>query len=61
MNNSQTWYVVKREAGHCDIIPSTQTTEKDSAIQQRWGPFTSQDEALARRVGLIRAGKCQPI
>jgi hypothetical protein len=62
MNNPQTWYIVKRQAGYCDIIPSTQTSqEKDSAIQERWGPFTSQDEALARRVGLIRAGKCQPI
>jgi len=62
MNNPQTWYIVKRQAGHCEIIPSTQTAEeKDSAIQERWGPFTSQDEALARRVGLIRAGKCQPI
>jgi len=62
MNNTQTWYIVKRQAGHCEIIPSTQTLEeKDPAIQERWGPFTSQDEALARRVGLIRAGKCQPI
>lgn len=61
MNNAQTWYIVKRSAGHCEIVPSNQTTEEnDSAVQERWGPFTSQDEALARRVGLIRAGKCQP-
>jgi hypothetical protein len=28
---------------------------------ERWGPFDSQQEAIARRVGLIRAGKCQPV
>ena len=62
MTDSQTWYLVKHLDGHCHIIPSDQATEeKDSAIQERWGPFTSQNEALARRVGLIRAGKCQPL
>lgn len=62
MNATQTWYVVKRTDGHCDIVPSDrETEEKDQAIPERWGPFTSQDEALARRVGLIRAGKCQPV
>lgn len=25
-----------------------------------WGPFESQSIAIARRVGLIRAGKCKP-
>ncbi len=61
MTNTQTWYVVKRTDGHCDIISSNQITLENSTIQERWGPFTSQDEAFARRIGLIRAGKCQPI
>jgi hypothetical protein len=62
MNNSQNWYIVKHVAGHCEIIPSNETApENNPAIQERWGPFSSQAEALARRVGLIRAGKCQPI
>lgn len=50
------WYVVKRPEGHCDIaevIPSEDATH--------WGPFASQGDAIARRVGLIRSGKCQPV
>ncbi|MBV8885427.1 MAG: hypothetical protein JO235_15730 [Chroococcidiopsidaceae cyanobacterium CP_BM_RX_35] len=61
MNNPQTWYIVKRSTNHCEIVPRHQVEESnDSDILERWGPFTSQDEALSRRVGLIRAGKCQP-
>lgn len=60
MENPQTWYIVKRPAGHCEILSSDQVDDHDLAQQERWGPFASQDEALARRVGLIRAGKCQP-
>ena len=59
MTNTQTWYIVKQTDGHCDIIPSNQTQE--NSAQERWGPFTSQDEAFARRIGLIRSGKCQPV
>ena len=59
MNNTQTWYIVKRPAGYCEIV-SSQNQENDLAVDEHWGPFTSQDEAFARRVGLIRAGKCQP-
>ncbi len=56
------WYVLKRSSGHCEIVSShQQLAEKDVDTLERWGPFASQDEALARRVGLIRAGKCQPI
>lgn len=61
MITAQTWYIVKRPAGYCEILSSNQKVEEnDPAVQERWGPFSSQDEALARRVGLIRAGKCQP-
>lgn len=28
---------------------------------QTWGPFTAKNQAIAKRIGLIRAGKCQPI
>ncbi len=61
MRDAHTWYIVKRPQGHCDIIASNQTTQENPAVQERWGPFTSQDEAFARRIGLIRAGKCQPL
>ena len=61
MNITQTWYIVKRPAGHCEIVSSSTSEENDQTVQERWGPFNSQSVALARRVGLIRAGKCQPI
>lgn len=36
--------------------------EDDSAIApQTWGPFTAKNQAIAKRIGLIRAGKCQPV
>jgi hypothetical protein len=62
MNYTQSWYIVKRPAGHCEIIISNELGDEDNPeIIERWGPFTSQDEAVARRIGLIRGGKCQPI
>ncbi|KAF3887711.1 MULTISPECIES: hypothetical protein [Nostocales] len=60
--DTQTWYIVKRTEGHCEILPSSQANEENKLeIIERWGPFESQGEAIARRVGLIRAGKCQPV
>ncbi len=61
MENIQKWYIVKRLDGPCEIIPSTQVeAQNDPTVLERWGPFDSQQDAIARRVGLIRAGKCQP-
>lgn len=61
MEISQNWYIVKRADDSCEILPSTQVEgEENSTFVERWGPFESQQEAIARRVGLIRAGKCQP-
>ncbi len=53
-----------------EIIPNEGVPKNVSAPEgssegqqggDRWGPFESQGEAIARRVGLIRAGKCQPL
>lgn len=47
----------------CKIIPTDappSASDKQSATEQ-WGPYASQGEAIARRVGLIRAGKCKPV
>lgn len=55
---STDWFVVKGTAGHCQVLPAP-VAEAVEAVQ-RWGPYASQGEAIARRVGLIRAGKCQP-
>ena len=51
----QQWYILKQPSGTCAI--ALQPTQ--DAVET-WGPFATQDEAIARRVGLIRAGKCQP-
>jgi hypothetical protein len=56
----QTWYIVKHPTGNCEIIPTDQIRDDNPEIIEQWGPFASQEEAIARRVGLIRAGKCQP-
>jgi hypothetical protein len=56
MNDSQKWYIVKRPVGHCEIVNNFE----DSEVLEKWGPFDSQADAIARRIGLIRAGKCQP-
>ncbi|MEH2013884.1 DDE transposase family protein [Nostoc sp.] len=61
MNDSQTWYIVKRSVGNCEILPSDKFGNDNLEIIEQWGPFSSQEEAIARRVGLIRAGKCQPV
>ncbi len=50
------WYIIKNPQGHCEIISSP---EKQTSEELTWGPFSSQEEAIVRRVGLIRAGKCQ--
>ena len=54
------WYVVKRPEGYCDII-SAASSPSSSDEAASWGPFTSQADAIARRVGLIRSGKCKPV
>ncbi len=60
--DTQTWYIVKRTTGNCEIVSSSQANEENNLeIVEKWGPFESQGEAIARRVGLIRAAKCQPI
>ncbi len=62
MNNSQSWHIVKRPAGNCEIVPSHEVGEENNPeIIEQWGPFTNESEAIARRIGLIRSGKCQPV
>lgn len=70
MTNSEAWYVVKQPGGHCEIIRLESQPEPDASNPletedgtelERWGPFDSQGQAIARRVGLIRSGKCNPV
>jgi len=61
METPQSWYIVKCLTGKCKIVSSEPTSRDDTEITQKWGPFSSQEEAIARRIGLIRTGKCQPM
>jgi hypothetical protein len=58
MNPAQSWYIVKLPSGNCEIV-STEPSATEA--EQKWGPFLSKEEAIARRIGLIRSGKCQPV
>lgn len=69
MDSAESWYVVKQVDGHCKVLlgdqavlesPPELTGDTMATHAEYWGPFNSQAEAIARRVGLIRAGKCQP-
>ena len=53
------WHIVQQSEGHCEIYSQAefiQTTHN----QKTWGPFDTQAEAIAKRIGLIRSGKCLP-
>lgn len=54
---AQSWYIVKLPPGNCEIV----STEPSATEVEQWGPFPSKEEAIARRIGLIRSGKCQPV
>lgn len=56
------YYIVKGKNGTCEILPGDHLEGSDQEeIREKWGPFESREGAIARRVGLIRAGKCQPL
>jgi hypothetical protein len=61
---SEKWFISKLADGTCEIIKSDRQDSQDPAeidtSVETWGAFASQGEAIAKRVGLIRAGKCQP-
>lgn len=59
MSEVAKWYIIKAASGTCEIVSATEATA--STEQEQWGPFRTQGEAIAKRVGLIRVGKCQPV
>jgi hypothetical protein len=60
-DNADKWYIVKSSTGICEIVPNTKITEdRGVEIPEKWGPYDSREDAIAHRIGLIRAGKCQP-
>lgn len=56
---SDQWFICKRDTGIGEIFKSDHNEEILNAVET-WGAFASQGEAIAKRVGLIRAGKCKP-
>ena len=59
MSNAQFWYVIKQEEQTCSV-ESFDTEQVKSSKPEQWGWFESEQEAIAKKIGLIRAGKCQP-
>lgn len=60
LTESSGWYVVKlTEDQPCEVV-AAEAVPAESDYIKRWGPFASQPDAMAKRVGLIRAGQCQP-
>ncbi|NJN29893.1 MAG: DDE transposase family protein [Synechococcales cyanobacterium RM1_1_8] len=65
---SNCWYVVAQDQGGCLVLSAqalvAQAVEQDEAGEaptvECWGPFESELAAIAKRIGLIRAGKCKP-
>lgn len=57
-SKQKNWYLIKDKNNHCQIVEVENQNFLESKVF--WGPFRSQAEAIAHRVGLIRAGKCQP-
>ena len=60
------WFIIKQASEHCEIVDSATLETQNASSQEgdasieRWGPFDTKNQAIAKRVGLIRAGKCKP-
>lgn len=59
MNDPKYWYVIKQQDGTCRVTSFTSKQPK-TPEQKQWGSYNSESEAIAKKIGLIRAGKCQP-
>lgn len=65
--SEENWYIVKQISEQCAILSAAEFEALGNAEAtaenppERWGPFKAKNQAIAKRVGLIRAGKCQPI
>ena len=57
MSEDRDWYVVKESDGTCRVTLQDPTK---TPKQEHWGSYGSEQEAIAKRIGLIRAGKCRP-
>lgn len=60
-NQTNGWFIVQMAGGHCDIVAAEQLSRQQPESSKTWGPYESEGEAIARRVGLIRSGQCKPV
>ncbi len=56
------WYIVKQKDNTCKIVSfdTQQQTPQGSSQRSQWGSYSSEQEAIAKKIGLIRGGKCKP-
>ena len=53
------WYVVKQQDDTCEVV-SFNEEQAETDKKSQWGSFKNEQEAIAKKIGLIRAGKCKP-
>ena len=56
------WYVIKQKDDTCEVVElkHPENTPKQS-YESQWGGFKSEQQAISKKIGLIRAGKCKPV
>lgn len=58
------WYILRDLEGYCEVVDASACPPVGDPVEgrprDRWGPYGSRADAIAKRVGLIRAGKCKP-
>ena len=58
---TENWYIVKEATDNpCKILTAQEFENLSTTPVERWGPFDTKNQAIAKRAGLITAGKCQP-
>ncbi len=54
------WFIIKEASEECQVVSAQVLEALEMPPAEKWGPFKTQSQAIAKRVGLIRAGKCKP-
>ena len=62
METSAGFYIVRCADDRCEIVAIARLAALPDPhpTGDRWGPYPTVAEAIAKRVGLIRSGKCKP-
>ena len=60
-SNRLNWYIVQQADGTCAVVNyADQEPTPETSSANHWGAFATEQEAIAKKIGLIRAGKCKP-